>query len=40
LKDTQDWLNKNPNAEKEDYDEELKEIEKICNPIVSKVYAA
>lgn len=38
LKDTQDWLDKNQNAEKEDYEEELKELEKICNPIVSRVY--
>lgn len=38
LKDTQSWLDKNTNAEKEEYEEELKELEKICNPIVSKVY--
>nr|CAI39094.1 ER-type hsp70 [Paramecium tetraurelia] len=38
LKDSQDWLDKNQNAEKEDYEEELKELEKICNPIISRVY--
>jgi len=31
-------LDKHATAEKEDYEEELKELEKICNPIVSKVY--
>eukprot|EP00825_Cyclidium_porcatum_P001209 TRINITY_DN1054_c0_g1_i7.p1 TRINITY_DN1054_c0_g1~~TRINITY_DN1054_c0_g1_i7.p1 ORF type:complete len:526 (+),score=124.72 TRINITY_DN1054_c0_g1_i7:541-2118(+) len=38
LKEAQSWLDSNPNAEKEDYDEQLKELEGICNPIVSKVY--
>ena len=38
LKDTQDWLDKNQTAEKEDFEEELKELERICNPIVQKVY--
>jgi endoplasmic reticulum chaperone BiP len=28
MKDTQDWLDKNQTAEKEDYEEELKELEK------------
>lgn len=27
-------------AEKEDYEEKLKEVQDICGPIVSKVYAA
>jgi heat shock protein 5 len=27
-------------AEKEDYEEKLKEVQDICSPIISKVYAA
>lgn len=38
IKETLDWLDDNQNAEKEEYEEKLKEIEAICNPIVSKVY--
>jgi len=34
LKDTQNWMSANTNAEKEDYEEELKELEAICNPII------
>jgi len=38
VKEALDWLDDNQNAEKEEYEEKLKEIEGICNPIVSKVY--
>ncbi len=38
LKDTQNWMSANTNAEKEDYEEELKELEAICNPIIQKAY--
>jgi len=34
-----EWLDDNPAAEKEEYEEKLKEVEGVCNPIVSKVYA-
>lgn len=27
-------------AEKEDYEEKLKEVQDVCGPIISKVYAA
>jgi len=36
--DALEWLDDNQNAEKEEYEEKLKEVEGICNPIVSKVY--
>jgi len=39
IKDVLDWMDDNQDAEKEDYEEKLKEVEGICNPIVSKVYA-
>ncbi|XP_058847179.1 heat shock 70 kDa protein-like [Acipenser ruthenus] len=32
------WLDKNQMAEKEEYDHQLKELEKVCNPIISKLY--
>jgi len=35
-----EWLEDNPDAEKEDYDEKLQEIEAVCNPIVSEIYQA
>ena len=38
IKETLDWLDDNQDAEKEEYEEKLKEIEGVCNPIVSKVY--
>jgi heat shock protein 5 len=38
IDDAQSWLASNPEASKEDYQDKLKEVEKICNPIVSKVY--
>ena len=38
IKEVLDWLDDNQDAEKEEYEEKLKEIEGVCNPIVSKVY--
>jgi len=34
------WLDSNQTAEKEEYDYQQKELEKVCNPIVTKLYAA
>jgi len=36
LKDGQSFLDENPEAEKDEYDEKRKEIEGICDPIVQK----
>jgi heat shock protein 5 len=33
-----DWLDETTDGEKEDYEEKLKELEAVCNPIVSKLY--
>jgi heat shock protein 5 len=33
-----EWLDDNQNAEKEDYEEKLKEMEAVCNTIVNAVY--
>ena len=38
LKEALDWLDDNPNAEKEDFDEKLKEVEAVCNPVIKQVY--
>ncbi|KAH9617337.1 hypothetical protein KSS87_001628 [Heliosperma pusillum] len=33
-----EWLDDNQSVEKEDYDEKLKEVEAVCNPIITAVY--
>ena len=35
-----DWLDENPEADKEDYDEKQKEVEQIANPIMRNLYQA
>merc|ERR1711966_146749 len=40
VKEALEWLDDNQEAEKEDYEEKQKEVEKIVNPIMSKVYQA
>ncbi|KAK1392108.1 Luminal-binding protein 2 [Heracleum sosnowskyi] len=38
VKEALEWLDDNQNVEKEDYDEKLKEVEAVCNPIITAVY--
>lgn len=38
LVEQQDWLNSNHDADKEDFEEHLKELQKVCDPIISKIY--
>ncbi|XP_018411960.1 PREDICTED: heat shock-related 70 kDa protein 2 isoform X3 [Nanorana parkeri] len=33
-----DWLDKNQMAEKDEYEHQQKELEKVCNPIMTKLY--
>merc|ERR1712192_15562 len=40
LADAQDWLNANSDAEKDDFEEKLKELQGTCDPIIKKVYEA
>merc|ERR1719401_3019640 len=40
LKDGQQWLDSNPEADAEEIKEKQKEVEGICAPIVSKYYNA
>merc|ERR1712003_228418 len=39
IDETLDWMDKNPEAEKEEYDEKQKEVENIANPIMRNMYA-
>merc|ERR1711953_623344 len=39
IDETLDWMDENPEADKEDYDEKNKEVEQIANPIMRNVYA-
>jgi len=34
-----DWIEKNPEAEKEEYDEKQKEVENVANPIMRNMYS-
>ena len=38
IKEHQEWLNANPEAEKEDYETHLKDLQKTCDPIIAKIY--
>eukprot|EP00884_Botryococcus_braunii_P020063 jgi/Botrbrau1/6740/Bobra.0324s0026.1 len=35
-----EWMDENQDAEQEDYEEKLKEVQDVCNPIVSTAYQA
>lgn len=37
-KEALEWLDDNQSGEKENYDEKLKEVEAVCNPIITAVY--
>jgi heat shock protein 5 len=38
VKEQQDWLNSNAEAEKEDFETHLKDLQATCDPIVAKIY--
>ena len=38
VKKTLDWIDDNAEASKEDFQQQLKDIEAVCNPIVTKLY--
>jgi len=40
VKTTTEWIDENSQAEKEEFDDKQKEVEKTVNPIMSKLYAA
>lgn len=39
-KEAIDWLEKNESAEKEEFEAKQKELEKVCSPIITKLYQA
>merc|ERR1712209_8628 len=39
IDETLDWMEENPEADKEDYDEKQKEVENIANPIMRQMYS-
>ncbi|RLM92359.1 luminal-binding protein 3-like [Panicum miliaceum] len=38
VREANEWLDGNSDAEKEDYEEKLNELEDVCNPVISAVY--
>jgi heat shock protein 5 len=38
IKSVTEWLEENPDADKEDYEEKKKELEKVVSPIMSRLY--
>ena len=40
LAEHQEWLDENPDADKEDYEDHLKDLQAVCDPIISSVYQA
>jgi len=38
LSEGSDWLSSNDDAEKEDFEEHLKDLQRVCDPIIGKVY--
>ncbi|KAL2941026.1 Luminal-binding protein 5 [Bienertia sinuspersici] len=38
LKEALEWLDDNQNAEKDDFDEKMKELEAVCNPVIKQAY--
>ncbi|GMP40214.1 hypothetical protein CsSME_00010753 [Camellia sinensis var. sinensis] len=38
LKEALEWLDDNQNAEKDEFEEKMKELEAVCNPVIKQVY--
>ena len=38
LTEAQDWLNSNEDAEKDQLEEQLKDLQRVCDPVIAKVY--
>eukprot|EP00355_Strombidium_rassoulzadegani_P002669 CAMPEP_0168612366 /NCGR_PEP_ID=MMETSP0449_2-20121227/2879_1 /TAXON_ID=1082188 /ORGANISM="Strombidium rassoulzadegani, Strain ras09" /LENGTH=644 /DNA_ID=CAMNT_0008652927 /DNA_START=56 /DNA_END=1990 /DNA_ORIENTATION=+ len=38
ISDASDWLNANQDAEKDDFEDKLKELQSVCDPIISQIY--
>jgi len=40
LTEAADWLSSNDDADKDDFEEHLKDLQRVCDPIIAKVYQA
>jgi len=40
LTEAGDWLSSNDDADKDDLEEHLKDLQRVCDPIIAKVYQA
>merc|ERR1719408_998895 len=40
IDDTISWLDSNQTAEQDEFEDKLKELEGVCNPVIQKMYAA
>lgn len=38
LHDAEKWLNANDEASREDFDDQMKELQSVCDPIIAKIY--
>jgi len=38
LTESEDWLNSNDEADKDAYDEQMKELQRVCDPIIAQIY--
>lgn len=38
LTEASDWLSSNDDADKDDLEEHLKTLQRVCDPIIAKVY--
>ena len=38
LSEAEDWLNANDEATREEYDEQLKDLQRVCDPIIAQIY--
>jgi len=38
LTEAEDWMNSNEDADREEFDEQLKELQSVCDPIIASIY--
>jgi len=38
LRDAQTWMYSNDDADKDEYEEHMKDLQAVCDPIIAKVY--
>jgi len=40
LSEAEDWINSNEDAEKEDIEYQMKELQSVCDPVIAQIYNA